>query len=251
MLFTNRNVERLNFDKILRSDYYANENNKLQFLLDNNSAEICKKIETSILTKNRWSEINQLKSQQKNDISPNSSTLLNVDWRPASRGKVEYPRLSIFSTYPFGLLKAWKVLRTNEHAIVFPERKGNKLLPDRMQNLISSKENNLYKQHREFQSGDSVRRIDWKVSIKRDDLLVRTYESESDNKYCDFKWSDTRFLNDVEARVSQLCLWITVAEDLGLDYSLELTSLEIQISKGKDHYKDCLSALALFKPETN
>jgi uncharacterized protein (DUF58 family) len=60
-------------------------------------------------------------------------------------------------------------------------------------------------------------------------------------------WDDIRTLNDLEAALSQLCLWILVAESQGTKYGLKIPSDTFEPGAGEKHRARCLRSLALFE----
>jgi uncharacterized protein (DUF58 family) len=93
--------------------------------------------------------------------------------------------------------------------------------------------------------GESQRHIDWKAVARGQALMTKQFTAESDGLlYLDF--AAVR-LDDLEARLSQLTLWIIEAERARRPYGLRLPTIEIPPSLGEPHLYRCLHALALFK----
>jgi uncharacterized protein (DUF58 family) len=93
--------------------------------------------------------------------------------------------------------------------------------------------------------GESQRHIDWKAVARGQALMTKQFTAESDGLlYLDF--AAVR-LDDLEARLSQLALWVIEAERARRPYGLRLPLVEIPPSLGEPHLHRCLRALALFK----
>ena len=59
-------------------------------------------------------------------------------------------------------------------------------------------------------------------------------------------WQQVSSINDIELRLSQLCLWILIAEEAGFEFGLRLPEIEIQPAIGETHRHRCLEQLARF-----
>jgi len=76
-------------------------------------------------------------------------------------------------------------------------------------------------------------------------LMTKQFTADSDGLlYLDFAGVQ---LDDLEARLSQLALWVIEAERARRPYGLRLPTVEIPPSLGEPHLHRCLHALALFK----
>ncbi len=163
---------------------------------------------------------------------------------PQRRGLIQLPRLVVQSTYPFGLLRAWRVYRVEQKVLVFPEKRGDQKFPSDSLGEQVLQNAGLFRDHRVFQSSDSVNRIDWRASSRHQELLVKNFE-EPERPQLRFDWDQTQNLPTFEARLSQLALWVDEAEKRQHSYSLNLGSKHFPIDHGKAQWFRCLEALAL------
>lgn len=167
------------------------------------------------------------------------------------------PPLVIAETYfPFGFLKAWKLLRPTQKVLVYPHKKGLLILPSKNHegadnSLQSAKEyfqGHEFLGHRDFQPSDSLRQIDWKAYARRQKLYVKLFESD-ENGVQVLAWEATQFAGDLEARLSQLAQWIGVCQRQKSKYLLELPHWRSQAEASSQHTTNCLTQLALFRNE--
>jgi len=100
---------------------------------------------------------------------------------------------------------------------------------------------------RDYQRGDSARRIDWKALAKGHGTLVKNYQTPQ-NESLQLDWNQTQ--GDTEQRLSQLCAWLLHAEQQQRRYTLHLPHNAPLQGEGEAHKRRCLSALALFGIET-
>ncbi len=242
MFFTNSNILKTRLKKMKCSTAFAGEETWVQVQLFNG-----KKIPPQNL------QVSWTKAQTdfKFPLDSFLETFLenlqfSLPWIPKRRGLQSYPRLRIQSTFPFGLLRAWKVLQTEGELLVFPKRQGSPVFPISA-SLQSAQENaGLFFDLRVFAPGDSPRRIDWKASLRTQQFLIRRFEQEGTPRL-NFIWQQTEKLPLFEDRVSQLALWVDLAERESAVYSLCIGSWQSKQSSGPSHWKDCLEYLALLE----
>ncbi len=193
------------------------------------------------------------------EIAANSAYQARIELKPFLRGRHPLPRIILSTTYPFYLLNSWKVFRSKETFVVFPAQVGEAQLPF-YEKLHESVDNNLVHQrnspdseftgHRKFEVGDSFRQVDWKAFARTEKLLVKDYQSFRAQEV-DLRWSNTAAHLNLELRLSQLALWIEIAESKGFHYSLEIPGKVFEIQRGRSHYLKCLTALGLFGKDQN
>lgn len=108
-------------------------------------------------------------------------------FEPRHRGEVAFSGFVVFTRFPFGLFSKSLELDAPGHALVYPAlepvavppefgsaRDGGDAVPGR--GSAGAEVTGL----REYAPGDSVRRIHWRASLRRSELLVREVESESE-----------------------------------------------------------------------
>ena len=191
------------------------------------------------------------------EIAPHSFYQIRIDLGTYKRGVHALPPLKLNTTFPFFLLKSWKTHRAVGDFIVFPKREGSSNLPflrteqetSKNETLKLIKNSNLdFFGHRRFEPSDSIRQVDWKAYARTDKILVKEYQG-NDPQEIMLDWQMTSKIQDFESRLSQLALWIEIAESKGYFYSLNLPEMSCPISRGRHHYLNCLKSLALFKKD--
>jgi uncharacterized protein (DUF58 family) len=99
---------------------------------------------------------------------------------------------------------------------------------------------------RAYVQGESQRHIAWRAVARGQPLMTKQFTAEAEGAL-DFNFS--RLLStDVEARLSQLALWIVLAERARRPYGLRLPAAEIPPAVGQAHFHQCMRALSLYKP---
>jgi uncharacterized protein (DUF58 family) len=108
-------------------------------------------------------------------------------FEPGRRGEIEFSGFAVFTRFPFGLFSKSLELDAPGHALVYPalepinvpphfgsSRDGGEAVVG--QGSAGAEVAGL----REYAHGDSVRRIHWRASLRRSEILVRKVESESE-----------------------------------------------------------------------
>lgn len=237
MALTNENVRRLKAGRPQVTEAFALEPAWLSLELENPSRNDSRDFKLRVGRQKENSERFELEARR--------STLLRTPWTPERRGWIGLPSVTLSSDFPFGLLWAWKWTESGGEILVYPEKKGVWDFPAAADLSSSTDRLGLFRDHRLYQSTDSPRRIDWRATARVGDLLVKNFDSDEGVTLA-FDWAQTSHLPDVEARLSQLTLWICRAEDTGGRYSLRLPGFESGLSSGPTHRRRCLEALAVF-----
>ncbi len=179
----------------------------------------------------------------------NHSHLAFIKQARVRRGRMTCPAVRIESRWPLGLFRVWTELHPISDVLVYPARRGNaNLNPTGAHNKNGQSQSRCgsgeFIGHRSYVPGDSLRQIDWKVSARRDELLVRELaEYRAPRLVFSF---ETLNAPDTETRLSQLALWVDAAASAGLEYSLRLPNAEFGPASDAVHRQDCLKALALY-----
>jgi uncharacterized protein (DUF58 family) len=169
----------------------------------------------------------------------------------ATRGEHEIGRVHLTSVYPLGFLRVLKQLPSAQRYVVYPKPTGDQRLP--AETARSGQRNSRrelgegddFAGVRAYVRGESQRHIDWKAVARGQALMTKQFTAEADGLlYLDL--AAVR-LDDLEARLSQLALWVIEAERARRPYGLRLPTVEIPPSRGEPHLHRCLRELALFK----
>lgn len=169
----------------------------------------------------------------------------------AKRGRYKIPEIHLRTRFPLGLFIAWRVYEIQEDFYVYPKPEGQSelnttdiagQLQPRQQKVLEATD---YDEHRAYQRGDSWKRIDWKVYARRGDLVVKTSAEPPSSVAWSLRYDLTPG-KGMEVKLSQLALWISEANERGLEYELILPSQSYSFGTGERHYQICMRALAQF-----
>jgi len=172
------------------------------------------------------------------------------------RGYFNPGRVVIESCYPLGLFRVWSKIDLDIHCLVYPKPVNND------KEILGSSdkgEGSLqidggsedFVGLKNYQPGDSLKRISWKQYAREQGLYTKHYADYQDEQI----WLDWDALPglDREMRLSTLCgmLLSVSADNKGTQqqYGLRLPGLEIQPNSGDTHKYLLLKELALFETE--
>lgn len=165
------------------------------------------------------------------------------------RGRLQLGRLTLTTRYPFGLFRAWSYVDVEGEALIYPRPTVTAVIPHTTTAAgdgIATPEPGSDDFHglRSYQSGDSMRHIDWKAYARQRGLLTKQFQRHQSPELW-FEWHATTGA-DIEERLSQLCRWILDAERRQQRYGLQLPNIKIAPDAGIAHQQRCLRQLALF-----
>jgi uncharacterized protein (DUF58 family) len=167
-----------------------------------------------------------------------------------NRGRLNPGRIMIQSHYPIGLFRAWSWVDLDMSTIIYPKPVAGGVLPstttkgEEEGELILSDGAEDFYGLREYQPGDSIRHIAWKVFARTDKLMTKQYAAYADKRV----WLDWEYFAELdrEARLSRLCYWVLQLNSSNDEYGLRIPGIEIQPGRGDAHKEKVLRALALF-----
>lgn len=182
-------------------------------------------------------------------INEHSKMPLTLYSTTNKRGWCHVGTITIASSYPLGLFKAWSPIRFNQSVLVYPKPAQSRLPFPQIASPELRQGSNVKGQEdffgvQEYQAGDPIRQIHWKSYAKGLGLHSKQYSGENSAEV----WLDYSYTpgGSIEERLSQMCRWLVDAEKMGIAYGFILPGLKLRPSNGSLHYKKCLEALALF-----
>lgn len=179
----------------------------------------------------------------------NSNSTISITVPATQRGWMMLDSISFGSVYPLGLFRAWTIWHIGQRALVYPAAVGSKPLPP-SENLADEEEGGArtrgYDQFeglKPYYPGAPLRDIHWKKSMQ-EDIFIRDF-SGYDSRIWMLNLSQASSINQVEAKLSQLCMWVMMLQAEKQRYGLVLPGKHIKPGSGEEHNLNCLSALAL------
>lgn len=167
------------------------------------------------------------------------------------RGYFNPGRVTVKSTFPFGLFNVWTHLDFDLAVLLYPSPIENKLTQSRVAD--KSQHNTLYQPIvgveqfstlKSYQKGESLKSVAWKQLAQGRGWLSKQFEQSAGGDLL----LDIGNLNHLplEMRLSYLSYQIVTLEKIKQRYSLTLNQVHIETGLGASHKNRCLRALALF-----
>lgn len=186
------------------------------------------------------------------DLQADQVQRLDLPILTDKRGVVNLGKITLSTTFPFGLWRAWTFLEWQQaQLLVYPRPQG--VLPFPQGTAQEGLSAHLHGDGEDFNGfrpyvlGDLPHHIDWKAAARERGLLIKQFTGNDGAQRYFFSFQDVAMLGNVELALSQLCDWIVQAHRQGLHYGLILPTHTFPPSNDDTHYHNCLSALANFQ----
>ena len=123
------------------------------------------------------------------ELAPHGSAALRYEITPSRRGKRALRAVTVRYALPLGLLERQERLELPQDVDVYPDVHAARALEmlrrqgredARLGSLRVRGGDTEFERLRPYQRGDEIRHVDWRASARRDDLVVRQYQAESD-----------------------------------------------------------------------
>lgn len=186
---------------------------------------------------------------QRLDVDKQGDRRIDLYHPTAQRGWFSPGRLRIETRYPLGWFVAWSLVDLDWKVLVYPkplslplpamrsegEGDGNQPLGEGVDDFQGL---------RNYQPGDSRRRLDWRAYSRGQGLHSKIFAEPLQNTL----WLDLEQTPgvDIEQRISYLCGWIMQLEQQSRPYGLSLAGARLGPAMGEAHRDQCLRALALY-----
>ncbi len=183
------------------------------------------------------------------DIAANGSQSVQLTLPTARRGLLKLDTITVSSSYPLGLFRAWSYLQLEMQCVVYPRPMAHNAAPagngtEHGPTATPTRGTDDFIGLRTYASGDSLRHVHWKAIARGQAMMTKQFgDAEADTLW--LEWDALNGL-DTETRLSVLCRWVLDAERDGVSYGLRLPNQVFSPDTGPRHRHQCLQALALF-----
>jgi uncharacterized protein (DUF58 family) len=184
------------------------------------------------------------------DVPARRHCIVELAAKAEKRGWFQLQRVTMDKRFPLGLMRAWSYVQPDMRALVYPRPDSAALpVPDSDSengDLVSTGAGtDDFVGLRPYQTSDSPRHIAWKASARSEVLLTKLFAGRASSELW-FDWDRLPPTMPVEARLSRLARWVTLAEERGLRYGIRLPATTVPLGEGFSHRELCLRELALF-----
>ena len=164
------------------------------------------------------------------------------------RGMYRFETLLVRTSYPFGLFWASFRVPVNAEYYIYPQAKGHDEFPllhpsGEQGSPVSNKPGDDFSGVRAYMPGESLRHVDWKAFARGRPLSIKQFTGGSGHELYLDAAEMTRL--PLEARLSQLALWIVNAEKAEIPYALKLGRTTLPLGLGEAQCRRALEALAV------
>lgn len=186
------------------------------------------------------------------DIAASGSQAVQLTLPTVKRGALKLDTITVSSSYPLGLFRAWSYLQLEMQCVVYPRPLAHTNAPtgqgtEHGPTPTPTRGTDDFIGLRTYAVGDSLRHVHWKSIARGQSMMTKQFgDAETDTLW--LEWDALDGL-DTEARLSVLCRWVLDAEAAGIQYGLRLPGQAFTPDAGPRHRHQCLQALALFGGE--
>jgi uncharacterized protein (DUF58 family) len=181
-------------------------------------------------------------------VRAGDTCVAQVTFPAPRRGIYRFETLQVRSSYPFGLFSATFRLPVDGTYFIYPVPKGIDTWPTLHPSgdsgsPFSRKPGDDFAGVRPYTPGESLRHVDWKAYARGRPLSVKQFTGGEGQEL----WLDAAEMAraPLEAKLSQLALWIVNAEKAEIPYALRLGRVILPIGLGTEQSRRALEALAV------
>ncbi len=170
------------------------------------------------------------------------------------RGAYRCPKVTVLSSYGFGLFKCWTHLSPKLDFYVYPSMQKSSIILNQTNNsaqLAHSSDSQYVISDdlqgiREYQVTDPMHHVSWKHVAKGQGMLTKDF-TEPKGVSGWLRLSDLRYL-DTEHALKCLCYQVQQLDKDQVQFGLDLGSTQILPQEGQTHLYECLRQLSLYQP---
>lgn len=150
---------------------------------------------------------------------------------PSTWGILNLGRVSVGTTFPYGLFNTWFIIKSKEDVFVYPRPSLSQLAEPVKRDLGDD-----FSGHKKYEHGDSYARMDWKLAARGKGLNTKQYKSPDVDRI------ELIFNKDKDS-VREMASRLKTARINGYEWSFRTPIDEIQLAKGPNHYHRSMKLL--------
>lgn len=183
------------------------------------------------------------------DVPAGASVTVRLERAAPKRGRYALGRVTLSSTQPLGLWRAWSYVHFPIAGVVFPAPEpGAPPLPRGAhgQDLTApgQGDESEFAGLREYQAGDPPQRVAWKAVARGAGWYTKEFDGAGGGGPVALDWAILPRALDVETRLSRLTAWVLAAERAARPFSLRLPGASLPAGQDREHRRAALTLLA-------
>lgn len=176
------------------------------------------------------------------EISTEKSLNLEIPVSALNRGKDTISSLYIETLFPFNFFRCFTFYKVDQDLIVYPER-SNLRLHEEVELLETTSEEGDDFFIRNYQLGDSLKRVDWKKLAQTNQWYTRQFQSAAPNPIL-LVLDKT----PLEETLKSICYSLHMLHNMNIKYGIKLKAdVLISPSHSPKHLEHCLRELAVYE----
>ncbi len=186
------------------------------------------------------------------DLASRSRASLNLHIDAKQRGLLRVGRISVATSYPLGLLRAWCYVDLDATCLIYPSpasRRPPTVQSDYDRSSDGDKGVGVddFVGIRPYRPGDSPKQINWKALASKRGLQTKQFGGDRADRVW-LEWQSMPGVT-VEERLSRICRGVLDACEREQEFGIRIPGTELNPGHGQNHRHLCLAALALYDPE--
>lgn len=183
------------------------------------------------------------------DVPARGEAVARVRVLGTQRGWLALGRLTLDTTWPLGLWRAWAYVGSTQRVLVWPAPEAD-APPPPASTLAAGDGHGRgpgtddFAGLRTYADGDPLRHVAWKAFARSGVLATKQFDGQVTTRL-DFTLDALPRELPLEAKLSRLAAWVIAAHAQDAEWRLRLPERELPMAGGVAHRDACLDALAL------
>ena len=186
------------------------------------------------------------------DLPAHTISTATLTLSTTRRGWLALPRVTVETTWPLGLVRAWSYIAPEMRCLVYPAPARNAPPPpwsgETSQGTSHAGQGmDDFSGLRHHQLSDPPRHVAWKAAARQDDgkLQTKLFSGQSAAELW-LDWDAAPETLTTEQRIACLTRWLLDADAAGMHWGLRLPTLRLAPAQGAAHRAAGLQALAVY-----
>ncbi len=162
---------------------------------------------------------------------------------PEERGALYLQRLQVYSTYPFGLVRAWTYLYLEQMSWIAPQALDFKAENAAQNALQQAQDMDEFQELRDFKTGDSYHAVSWKQAARGQGLYIKVFESYPEQNKIEICYEHMPS-SEHEEKLSLMMGLVDQCEQQQCPYRLVLPQDELATGSGEAQFQKAQKLLA-------